>query len=114
MSHKTNRATQRKPVKTRRKQAPEAEVEVVATEDAAESSVTAAPDPAQDRGTAEESGEQAAQEADAPRAEEPLLAAVEEAPAETKPDAPEEDVPPASLGSASNDPREMRRQQAAD
>ena len=96
------------------KAAPEAEVEVVATEDAAESSVTAAPEPAEDRGTTEESGEQAAQEADAPRVEEPLLAAVEEAPAETKPDTPEEDVPPASLGRASNDPREMRRQQAAD
>ena len=96
------------------KAAPEAEVEVVATEDAAESSVATAPEPAEDRGATEESGEQAAQEANAPRAEEPLLAAVEEAPAGTEPDAAEEDVPPASLGRASNDPREMRRQQAAD
>ena len=92
---------------------PDVEVADAAKESAAESTVAAAPEPLEDRGAAEESGEQAAQESAAPPVEEPLVA-VEEAPAATKPEAPEEDAPPASLGRASNDPREMRRQQAAD
>ena len=91
-----------------------AEVAVVATEDVAESSVSASPQPLEERGATEATGgEQAAQESATPPVEEPLVA-VEEAPAATKPDAAEEDAPPASLGRASNDPREMRRQQAAD